>query len=143
MAARNKDSPFRAWLRRNWVVLVLPAGLFLLLRTYHTPAFAHQRAKFTVGRIIGQRTTQVGSRLIDFQFTVQQATYSGTTSYPAATGGRALGPRCLVEYDSLAPQQNVGYFAIPIPDSIREAPANGWRKPPFPIPHWILNRTKK
>jgi hypothetical protein len=148
MAAKNNGSPFRApslraWLSRNWIVLVLPVGLFLLLRTYHTPALAHRRAKFTLGRITEQRTTQVGSRMIGFRFAVQRVAYSGTTGYPAATSGSTLGLRCLVEYDSLDPQQNVGHFNVTIPDSIREAPANGWRKLPFPVPQWILTTGQK
>lgn len=148
MATRNNtpgffSMPVRTWLVRNWIVLALPTGLFLLLRTYHTPAFAHRRAKFTLGLITGQRIAEAGSRIISFRFAVHQAPYSGTTGYPAETSSRALGPRCLVEYDSLDPQQNVAHFAIAIPDSIRQAPANGWRKPPFPIPQWILDRTGK
>ena len=55
----------------------------------------------------------------------------------------AEGSRFVVKYDSIHPATNVGYFAIDIPDSIRQAPANGWRKPPFPMPQWVLDRGKQ
>ena len=136
-------APLRAWLARHWIVLALPAGLFLLLRTYHTPAFTHRRARFTLGILATQRTTEAGSRMGGYSFTVHKAAYAGTIAHPAKTTGDALGPRCLVEYDSLNPRQNVGHFAVAIPDSIRQAPANGWRVPPFPVPQGILNRGKQ
>lgn len=50
--------------------------------------------------------------------------------------------RYLVEYDSLAPEQNAGHFDVPIPDSVHP-PANGWRTLPFPVPAWITDRGKK
>ena len=53
------------------------------------------------------------------------------------------GARYLVEYDSLAPEQNVGHFNVPIPDSIRQPPVNGWRVPPFPVPAWFLDHGKE
>jgi hypothetical protein len=147
MAARNNtpgffSMPLRTWLTRNWIVLALPTGLFLLLRTYHTPAFAHQRARFTLGILTQQRLTETGSRLVEFRFTVHKVAYTGATAYPAQTNRDSLVLRCLVEYDSLDPRQNVGHFAITIPDSIRQAPANGWQRPPFPVPLWILDHGK-
>ena len=49
------------------------------------------------------------------------------------------GARFVVKYDSIDPALSVGYFNVTIPDSIHQPPANGWRKPPFPIPQWILD----
>ena len=134
--------PLRTWLARNWIVLVLPAGLFLLLRPHHTPAFAHRRARFTLGSVTAQRTREAGRRVVEFAFAVRGVPYTGTAGYAATTGRGVPGPRCLVEYDSLDPQQNVGHFAVPIPDSLRRAPANGWRVPPFPVPAWFPDHGK-
>lgn len=75
-----------------------------------------------------------------YRFTVAGTTYVGSS--PSEAGMKtADGTRVVVKYDSLNPTNNVGYFRLTIPDSIRQVPPppNGWRRPPFPIPQWILS----
>lgn len=98
----------------------------------------HQQAKFTLGTLYGWRYTTNSGRFFNFEFSVGGQLYRGSSSWEAHMR-EANGSPCLVEYDSLDPQQNVGHFAVPIPDSIKHAPLNGWRVPPFPVPAWYLD----
>ena len=129
--------PLVTWVARHWPVLALPAGLFLLTRTYHTAPFAHARARFTAGTVTGWHDAD-GTRDFAFRYAVTGTAYAGSRG--RAAGPRdAPGTRCLVEYDSLAPALSVGHLDVPIPASIRHVPANGWRVPPFPVPAWITD----
>lgn len=98
----------------------------------------HKRAKFTLGAIDGWHHTAKNGRFFGFKFSVAGRRYGGSSGWESGMR-EANGSPCLVEYDSLAPEMNVGHFAIPIPDSLRHAPANGWRVPPFPVPAWYLD----
>lgn len=119
-------------------------GLVALAVLYvsHLDDVMDNRAKFTVG-YLGEWVLHLkNGKQYRFHFQVQGKEYQGTEqSQPGMD--RRVGARFAVKYDSLDPSQHVGYFTIIIPDSIRQAPSNGWRKPPFPIPQWILDRGKK
>ena len=144
MAANNKNpqlpaNGLRRWLAGNWQVLALPVGLFLLLRTYHTPAFVQRRARFTLGLITRQRPVGANSQEVLVSFSVRGGLFTGTALYPASASGHRLRSQCLVAYDSLNPAINAVHVSVPIPDRAR-APANGWHRPPFPVPHWVLHQ---
>ena len=104
-------------------------------------ASMNQHAKYTVGYITGWHFTRSGTHF-DYRFSAANAPYVGTSLSDKGMND-ANGSRFVVKYDSLDPTTSVGYFAIPIPDSIRRAPTNGWRRPPFPIPQWILDQGKQ
>ena len=119
-------------------------GLVALAALYvsHLGDLMDSRAKFTVGYLGGWVYHLKNGKHYRFHFQVQGKEYQGTEqSQPGMD--RRVGARFAVEYDSLDPAQSVGYFTITIPDSIRQPPANGWHKPPFSIPQWILDRGKK
>lgn len=108
----------------------------------HLNGAMHTRAKFTIG-YLGEYVYHLkNGKHYRFHFQVQGKEYQGTEQSQAGMD-RRVGARFVVEYDSLDPTQHTGYFPLAIPDSIRQAPANGWRTPPFPIPQWILDRTRK
>lgn len=102
----------------------------------------HKQAKYTIGYLTGSVYQPKSGKYYRFRFGVKNVLYRGA-DLPDKGMDRRIGGRIVVEYDSTNPARNVGYFAIAIPDSIRQAPANGWRKPPFPIPQWILERGKE
>jgi hypothetical protein len=128
------------WLKKYWGLIVVAVGGLGIFWVYQADELMDQRAKYTVGYITGWHFTRSGKHF-DFQFHVANTSYVGTSLSDKGMN-TANGSRFVVEYDSIDPSTNVGYFAITIPDSIRQAPANGWRTPPFPIPQWILNRGK-
>lgn len=130
------------WLKKYWggLLLVLFAVAWLWVRQGRD--LMHQRAHYTIGYLTGWHPTPKSGIYYDFRFAVAGTTYE--SSSPGEAGMEtANGTRCVVKYDSIDPATSVGYFKIPIPDSIRQAPANGWRRPPFPIPQWILDRGKQ
>jgi hypothetical protein len=108
----------------------------------HLGSAMHTRAKFTIGYLEDYVYHLKNGKHYRFHFQVQGTVYQGTEQSQAGMD-RRVGARFIVEYDSLDPTQHVGYFPLAVPDSIVQAPANGWREPPFPMPQWILDRVKK
>lgn len=131
-----------AWLFRHWAVIFLVLGAIGFVRYRQTRSKMHVRAKFTLGKIDGWHQTAKSGRRFGFQFEVAGRRYGGSSGWESGMR-EADGSPCLVEYDSLDPQQNVGHFAVPIPDSIRRPPVNGWRVPPFPVPAWYLDHGRE
>jgi hypothetical protein len=131
-----------SWLFRNWAVIVLGLGVIGFIRYRQTMNMMHERAKFTLGTIDGWYQTAKSGRRFKFAFDVAGTQYGGSSGWRSGMN-EADGSPCLVEYDSLDPQQNVGHFAVAIPDSIRRPPANGWRVPPFPVPAWYLDHGRE
>lgn len=131
-----------AWLFRNWAVIALGLGVIGFIQYRQLRNKMHERAKFTLGTIDGWHQTAKSGRMFGFRFEVASKQYGGSSGWESGMN-EADGSLCLVEYDSLDPQQNVGHFAIAIPDSIRRPPANGWRVPPFPVPAWYLDHGRK
>lgn len=77
-----------------------------------------------------------------FLFTVADSTYESASRGMNDELHMKKGSRFVVKYDSLSPGSNIGYFEYAVPDSIRQAPPNGWLRPPFAIPQWILDRDR-
>jgi hypothetical protein len=124
-----------AWLKKYWGGLLLALFAVAWLWVRQGRNLMHERAHYTIGYLTGWHPTPKSGIYYNFRFTVAGADYEGSS--PSEAGMQtADGTRCVVKYDSIDPNTNVGYFKIPIPDSIRRAPANGWRKPPFAVPHW-------
>lgn len=125
------------WLLRNWAVVLLAVGVGYFIYDAKTNHL-HEQAKFTLGTIDGYRYTTNSGRFFNFSFDVAGRQYGGSSGWQAGMH-EANGSPCLVEYDSLDPSQNAGHFGVPIPDTLRQAPRNGWRVPPFPVPAWLLD----
>ena len=128
-------------LRRYGPFLFLGVLAVAWLYVSHLGEGIHARAKFTLGHLTGSVYQPKSGKYYRFSFQVRDEPFTGA-DLPDKGMDRRTGARILVEYDSTNPSQNVGYFAIAIPDSIRQAPLNGWRKPPFAVPQWILDRGK-
>jgi hypothetical protein len=130
------------WLKKHWTGLLL--GLFAIawLWVRQGRNRMHERAHYTIGYLTGSHPTPKSGIYYNFRFAVAGAEYVGSS--PGEGGMKTPdGTRCVVKYDSIDPNTNVGYFRTVIPDSIRRAPANGWREPPFDVPRWMLERAKK
>jgi hypothetical protein len=119
------------WLSTYWWALLLLGVAFFLLLAQRDNDLLTQRAKYTIGYLTGSHYSVKNGKYFDFRFSVADSVYEGSSL--SDKGMRTTnGSRFLVKYDSLHPAINAGYFAKPIPDSIRQAPANGWRQPPLP-----------
>ena len=143
-ATRDDNHPLiiMSWLKKYWSGLLLASFAIAWLWVRHDRNLMHQRAHYTIGHLSGWHATPKSGIYYNYHFTVAGSAYEGSS--PSEAGMRtADGERCVVKYDSVDPTTNVGYFAVFVPDSIRQAPANGWRVLPFPIPQWILDRETK
>jgi hypothetical protein len=70
---------------------------------------------------------------VQYRFTLDDVVYTGSKSEHSGMN-RADGARYLVKYDSLSPDWHQVYYEAPVPDSIRQAPRNGWSHRPWPDP---------
>jgi hypothetical protein len=119
------------WVGTYWWTLLLLVFAFFLVLARRDADLLTQRAKYTIGYLTGSHYSVKNGQYFDFRFTVADSVYEGSSLRDK--GMRPVSrSRFLVKYDSLHPASNVGYFAESIPDSIRQAPANGWRQPPLP-----------
>jgi hypothetical protein len=126
-------------MRKNWAALFLGLGAVGGWHTLRTNEELHQRARFTIGHLTGTVYTPKSGTKYSYRYQVGGKTYEGTD---ASEKGMVAdeGGRFLLEYDSLNPERSNGRFALPIPDSVRNSPPNGWVTPPFPVPAEVLKR---
>jgi len=90
-----------------------------------------RRGKYTIGYVTGRTVMPSSGWSIQYRFAVRDTTYTG--SAPEHGGmNRKDGARYLLTYDSLAPDWSQIDYEAPIPDSIGQAPPNGWRWRPWP-----------
>ncbi len=130
------------WLRRYWFLLLFGFIGLGIAWVAHRTNLMHQRAKYTIGYITGYVYQPKSGKKYHYRYEVQGAAYEGTSSSEAHMNDQD-GARFVVEYDSTSPDISTGHFTLAIPDSIRQVPANGWRRPPFPVPQQMLDRGKR
>ena len=102
----------------------------------------NRRAKYTIGYLTGWHQTFKSGMEYDYRYQVAGVYYEGSTG-GGVPYNEAKGTPFLVKYDSLRPIRSCGYDNIPIPNRFRQAPANGWLEPPFPVPKRIVDRGKQ
>ena len=90
----------------------------------------HERANYTIGYITGSHWAVKSGRQVDYEMTINGKVYKGGDD--ELPGMKIEGARYLVKYDSIDPEWKVVYYAHPVPDSIGEAPPNGWLQR-FPV----------
>ena len=93
----------------------------------------HTRAHFTIGYITGGTYRPKSGRSYSYYYRVKDKEYEATDISEAGMNTEN-GARFVVEYNSLEPEVSTGHFTLAVPDSIREAPTDGWRKPPVSVP---------
>ena len=123
-------------------LIFLGSMLALVFYAAHVGDIGHERAKFTIGYLTGYVYQKSGKRY-NYRFNIQNTVYEGQSLPPDEEMDDRDGARFVVEYDSLNPEENLGHFAVTIPDSIRHPPLNGWTRPPFPVPARLLDRGKE
>ena len=92
---------------------------------YKAGGLLRERGKYTIGYVRGTHWAVKSGKQVDFYITVNGQTYRGGAD--ELPGMKIKGGRYLVKYDSLDLQTKGVYYQYAIPDSIGEAPANGWR----------------
>ena len=137
------EPPLTPWRRLQFYGSMAFLGLLLIGVFYvaHVGDVGHQRAKFTIGYLTGH-VYQKSGKFYNYRFAVRNTLYVGQ-SLPDTGMDDRDGARFVVEYDSLNPEENLGHFAVTVPDSIRRPPLNGWTRPPFPVPARLLDRGKE
>ena len=124
---------------KNIFTILAVVGFIILYQYWTSHAdLLRTRAKYTIGYVRGSHWAVKSGRQINYFTIVSGATYKGGDD--ELPGMKVNGGRYLVKYDSLDPGTKAVYYDHPIPDSIKEAPANGWTNPPFPIPADITSR---
>ncbi len=131
-----------SWLRTYGWFALLVLGIVGTFFVAHQTKLRHQRAKFTIGYLTGYVYKPKSGKYYNYRFEVQGTEYEGQ-SEPDKGMDDSDGARFVVEYDSTHPGTSLGHFVVLVPDSIRQAPANGWTRPPFPVPARLLDRGKE
>ncbi|TGE29453.1 hypothetical protein [Hymenobacter metallicola] len=90
----------------------------------------HTRARYTIGYLTGGYYTPKSGKRYSYRYEVRGQEYEAT-DIREVNMNTATGARFVVEYDSLDPGVSRSHFALAVPDSIGQAPANGWKVPPF------------
>ena len=121
-----------------WTAIGVGIFVWVGLDFYKAAGLLRERAKYTVGHIRGTHWAVKSGRQVNFFMTVNGQTYRGGSD--ELPGMKIEGGCYLVKYDSLDPEVKGVYYEYPVPDSVGEAPANGWFTPPFPVPAEVTSR---
>ena len=121
-----------------WTILWAIGFIWLAMYWYEGAGLLRERAKYTVGHIRGTHWAVKSGRQVDYFMMVNGQMYKGGSD--EVPGMKIEGGRYLVKYDSLDPESKAVYYKYSIPDSVGEAPANGWFTPPFPVPAEVTSR---
>jgi hypothetical protein len=127
------------WIKKTptWVVVLV--GIALATFVAYSVRYRHQlvtalqaHPRYTIGYVTGTGYAVSASShsLAFFPYTVGSRTFRTSSSGDLVAGCT----RCLVKYAADDPQKFEFYNRICIPDSIADAPAQGWRIPPFAAP---------
>lgn len=128
------------WIQNYWWAVLLSLGATLWIYARYASTNRNQRAKYTIGFTTGDWNIGRSGVHYIYKYKVNSVDYE---SADVGTGnGVRKGTRFVVKYDSLEPDISLGYFEYVIPDSIHQTPPNGWLKPPFFIPQWVLDRNR-
>lgn len=100
---------------------------------YRTREGLMHRGKYTIGYVTGAALTVTSGWTLEYRFEINGKAYTGSRREESMTN-TAVGARYLVKYDSLSPDWHQVYYEAPVPDSIRQAPRDGWRHRPWPDP---------
>ena len=95
---------------------------------------AHHR--YAIGYVYKTHWTVKSGKFADYRFTVNGTTYTGSDK--ALADMRLQGGRYVVEVHPPEPDINVVFYRAPVPDSVADAPAEGWQTPPFTVPKQVL-----
>ena len=95
---------------------------------------AHHR--YAIGYVYKTHWTVKSGKFADYRFTVNDTTYTGSDK--ALADMRLQGGRYVVKFHPPDPDIKVIYYRAPVPDSVTEAPAEGWQTPPFAVPKEVL-----
>ena len=121
-----------------WTILGAVGLVWLFSNYFHHSDLMRERAKYSVGHVRGTHWAVKSGRQVNYLMMVNGQTYQGGDD--EVPGMKIEGGRYLVRYDSLDPEWKAVYYKHPIPDSVGEAPANGWFTPPFPVPAEVTSR---
>lgn len=94
------------------------------------------RAKFAIGHLGSSHYIPKSGRSFNYEFAVDNKIYGGSGLVRPGMDERP-GARYLIKFDSIDPTVSAAYFIVSVPDSIRQAPSGGWRRPPIPVPEWV------
>ena len=121
----------------TWLVTILVVALTAFFLWVFIGGYLHAdkrdaNPRYTIGQVT--RTGYVigpsSHSVVFFTYSVGDSTYSESSRGDIEEGCT----RYLVKYAATDPK-NIEFFNhICIPDSIRQAPPQGWLKPPFPVP---------
>jgi hypothetical protein len=92
------------------------------LRKYH---------RYTIATVYKTHWSAKSGKFADSRYTVQGREYLVSADADKLAGQELVGRRFLVEYHPPDPSIDVLRLDAPVPDSLKQAPADGWAQPPF------------
>ena len=92
--------------------------------------------RYAIGYVYKTHWTVKSGKFADYRFTVNGTAYTGSDK--ALADMRLQGGRYVVEFHPPEPDINVVFYHAPVPDSVADAPAEGWQTPPFAVPKEVL-----
>lgn len=126
----------------NWVVVIVGVLFISLLVYIFVGGYLHgiardKNPRYTIGYVTGTDYVVGPSShsVAFFTYTVGDSTYHQSSSGDLTDGCT----RCLIKYATADPTNFEFFNRVCVPDSIRQAPVQGWLQPPFKVPAKVLN----
>ena len=96
---------------------------FMIYWSWRSNYYLSNYKKFTIGFVYATSYDGKATKYIDFKYKVSGVEYK--SSHSLYNCGKIPG-RYYLEYSSVKPSICLLHQSMPVPDSIKEAPANGW-----------------
>ena len=116
-------------------------GVFIILAFFYgkfisAPKF-EKRGKYTIGKFESFGSKRGGMYGVKFSFKTGNKINLGESNYSESRFNKTyIGKRFLVKYVEDEEDLSTILLEYPVPDSIKEAPPNGWKK----LPEWAKKK---
>ncbi|MCC2591141.1 hypothetical protein [Chryseobacterium sp. MFBS3-17] len=96
-----------------------------------------KKGNYTIGYVYRIYWPVVNAKTVMYSYTVNKNKYTSTDDYNSNKKPK-IGKRYLVQFSLEDPSYSDIFQDIPVPDSIKSAPPEGWKK----LPEWAKNAKK-
>lgn len=123
------NKQFKKDSRWNILFFLIPFTLFFTYKIYHH-SFVEQ-GNYTIGYIHKIYWPVISHKTIMYNYSVKNIKYDGTDIYNSSKNPLE-NKMYLVRFSIKDPKESDIFQDIPVPDSIKSAPSNGWKE----LPEW-------
>ncbi|MHA3046228.1 hypothetical protein JSO59_002490 [Riemerella anatipestifer] len=122
----------------NMLFILIPFALLMIWGYFRDKELNVKEGRYTIGYVYKIYWPVVSHKTIMYKYSVKGMECKGTNVYMDSKKAYEQG-RYLVQFSLIDNKASNIFQDIPIPDSIKSAPAEGWKE----LPEWAKEKMKK